>query len=106
MKFTVDTLKPFTLGSKQEWYASHYAIIKMLGELGIFCETRESKGHSMLVDFDVPVLYPRNSDAEISEILLMRLALGDDIKRIRMDATKYFLDVKIEQYLSDEKVKQ
>ena len=103
MKFTVDIDKPLTLENISNWQNSHYAIIQMLAEKGIFYEVRgnyevdrNAHGH-FHVDFDFPFEFTTKDTDK--DILLMRLALGDDIRRLRMDAVRYFLNIKIDQVI-------
>jgi hypothetical protein len=93
MKFTVDIDKPFTSWNVDDWQNSHYAIIQVLAEKGIFYNISESVHGSFRVDFDT------ERQLEDKDILLMRLALGDDIRRLRMDAVRYFLNIKIDQVI-------
>lgn len=93
MKFTVDIDKPLTHENVNDWGASHYATIKVLAEKGIFYEINESAHGRMHADFIT------ERQLEDKDILLMRLALGDDIRRLRMDAVRYFLGVKIDQVI-------
>lgn len=93
MKFTVDIDKQFNESNIQDWKNAHYATIKILAEMGIFYEIHESAHGRMHMDFEL------HSVLSIPDILVMRLALGDDFKRIRSDATRYFLNVTIDQWL-------
>ncbi len=93
MKFTVDIDQPFTIERVGDWHNSHYAIIQVLAEKGIFYEVKASAHGRFHVDFDT------ERQLEDKDILLMRLALGDDIRRLRMDAVRYFLNIKIDQVI-------
>ena len=93
MKFTVDIDKQFNESNIQDWKNAHYATIKILAEMGVFYEIHESAHGRMHMDFELHSVLP------IPDILVMRLALGDDFKRIRNDATRYFLNVTIDQWL-------
>ena len=93
MKFTVDIDKSFNDTNLNEWRNTHYAVIKILAEMGIFYKVNESAHGRMHMDFEVPYNLPNQ------DVLVMRLALGDDFKRIRVDATRYFLAVTIDHWL-------
>ena len=93
MKFTVDIDKPITPENINDWQNSHYATIQVLAEKGIFYEINESAHGRIHVDFST------ERQLEDKDILLMRLALGDDIRRLRMDAVRYFLGIKIDQVI-------
>lgn len=92
MKFTVDIDKHFNDSNIQDWKNSHYAVIKTLAEMGMFYEVRESAHGRMHMDFDT-------RSASDDEILVLRLALGDDFKRVRTDAVRYLLNVKVDHWL-------
>ena len=93
MKFTVDIDKPLTRENVNDWGALHFAVIQALEGKGIFYEINESAHGRFHVDFDT------ERQLEDKDILLMRLALGDDIRRLRMDAVRYFLNIKIDQVI-------
>ena len=93
MKFTVDIDQPFTIERVGDWHNSHYAIIQVLAEKGIFYEINKSAHGRIHVDFST------ERQLEDKDMLLMRLALGDDIRRLRMDAVRYFLNIKIDQVI-------
>ena len=93
MKFTVDIDKPVTVENYNDWFSSHYATIQVLEEKGIFYKVTENVHGRFHVDFDT------ERQLEDKDILLMRLALGDDIRRLRMDAVRYFLNIKIDQVI-------
>ena len=97
MKFKVDIDKPFTPENVNDWYNSHYATIQVLAEKGIFYEINESAHGHFHADFDFPFEFTTKDTDK--DILLMRLALGDDIRRLRMDAVRYFLGIKIDQVI-------
>ena len=93
MKFTVDIDKPLSISNLQDWKNSHYAVVKILAEMGMFYDVHESAHGRMHLDFEI------HSTLSIPDILVMRLALGDDFKRIRSDAVRYFLNVTIDRWL-------
>ena len=93
MKFTVDIDKPFTPENVNDWFTSHYATLQVLAEEGIFYEINGSAHGRFHVDFST------ERQLEDKDILLMRLALGNDIRRLRMDAVRYFLNIKINQVI-------
>jgi hypothetical protein len=93
MKFTVDIDQPLTLENISNWENLHYATIQVLAEKGIFYEINASAHGRMHADFST------ERQLEDKDILLMRLALGDDIRRLRMDAVRYFLNIKIDQVI-------
>ena len=95
MKFTVDIDQPFTIERVGDWHNSHYAIIQVLAEKGIFYEVKASAYGKFQFHAD----FSTERQLEDKDILLMRLALGDDIRRLRMDAVRYFLNIKIDQVI-------
>ena len=51
MKFTVDIDQPFTIERVGDWHNSHYAIIQVLAEKGIFYEVKASAHGRFHADF-------------------------------------------------------
>ena len=94
MKFTVDIDKPFNESNVQDWHNSHYAVIQRLAEQGIFFIVYQSAHGRIHADFETG-----NREFFEMEMLVMRLALGDDIRRLRTDSTRFFLGIKIDQWL-------
>jgi hypothetical protein len=94
MKFTVDIDKAFTHENVNDWHNSHYAVIQRLAEQGIFYVVNQSAHGRIHADFEIG-----HGDFSDREMLLMRLALGDDIRRLRTDSTRFFLGIEIDQWL-------
>lgn len=94
MIITIDIDKRFNPQNITQWHESHKLVMDKIVELPTFMVYHTNRSVHDRIHIDLEFSITDDHDA-----FLIRLALGDDIKRLRTDIQRFFMGEPVNHYL-------